>query len=462
MARQIAISQLNASSLDILNVIRANASREYRENIPEISDVRDLPAVGDILYGYPALANEFLSALVNRIALVMIRSATYNNPYRFFKKGYLEYGETVEEVFVEIAKAREFSVEKAPAREFKRTIPDVRSAFHVQNWTVQYPVTIQRQALRKAFTGEGGLVDLVARIMDSITSGANYDEYLLFKYLIIKGITHGMMHPVKISADAKEAAKTFRATSNALTFMSTEYNLSGVHTYTDREDQYIFMDSAFDAEFDVDVLAGAFNMDKATYLGHRILIDSWDTFDSERFDNIDGNQLDPITSEELALMTNVKAVIVDKEWFQVYDNLTNMDETKVSSGLYWNYFYTQWKTLSTSPFSNAIVFSTDTTADPAALTFTIQSITKSDDATVITLDLTSTAAISGRAYEFTQTEDAVTRKIAVHKYGAFIFPAADSSTLTAELMLNNSVKYTGELDPTAEVGATVTLNKAVV
>ena len=73
--------------------------------------------------------------------------------YADLKKGYLEFGETVEEVFVNIAKAREFSVEKAAAREFKRTLPDVRSAFHCMNWKVQYPVTIQDEDLRMAFQG---------------------------------------------------------------------------------------------------------------------------------------------------------------------------------------------------------------------------------------------------------------------------------------------------------------------
>ena len=63
MAKKIAISKLNATTLDILNVIRENASAEYRNKIPEITDIKDLPRVGDIIYGYPALANEFIALL---------------------------------------------------------------------------------------------------------------------------------------------------------------------------------------------------------------------------------------------------------------------------------------------------------------------------------------------------------------------------------------------------------------
>ena len=57
MPRRIAMTNLNASTLDILNTIRANASMEYQSQVPEISDVRDIPKVGEVLYGYPNLAN---------------------------------------------------------------------------------------------------------------------------------------------------------------------------------------------------------------------------------------------------------------------------------------------------------------------------------------------------------------------------------------------------------------------
>ena len=256
MARRVAISNLNARTIDILNTIRANASYEYQSNVPEVTTEHDIPKVGEALYGYPALANQFLNALINRIARVKVKSAVFNNAYAELKKGYLEFGETVEEVFVGIAKAREFSAEKAEAREFKRTLPDVRSAFHTMNWRVQYPVTIQNEDLRMAFTSFGGVEDLIARIVDAVYTAAEYDEYLLFKYLIIKAVSHGKMYPVSFdAATMTNAAKKFRGYSNQLTFMSNKYNAAGVTTTTPKEDQYIFMDAQYNADYDVDVLA---------------------------------------------------------------------------------------------------------------------------------------------------------------------------------------------------------------
>ena len=446
MPRRIAVSTLNASTIDILNTIRANAPLEYQNLVPEVTIEADIPKVGDVLYGYPALANYFISALVNRIAMVRVKSATFNNAYAELKKGYLEYGETVEEVFVQIAKAREFSAEKAKDREFKRTLPDVKAAFHTMNYRVQYPITIQDEDLRMAFLDAQGVQDLIAKIVDSVYVGAEYDEYLLFKYLMIKAIAHGKMKPVSIGdgSDMHDAAIQYRGISNMLQFIKTEYNEAGVHTNTSKADQYIFMDAQYNAAYDVNVLASAFNMDKAEFMGKLKLIDDWTTFDNDRFDQIraGSDQIEEVTSAELALMSDVKAVLVDREWFQIYDNLSKMTEDYVASGLYWNYFYNVWKTVSYSPFSNAVVFVTsNVSTDLTALSFTIENIS-SDTAgnTVITLAPDEdTAAISRMSYSFVQTDDDVEALIAVHPYGAYIIPAGSSATtITPTINLNGA------------------------
>lgn len=463
MPNRIAVSTLNASTIDILNTIRANATYEYQQLVPEVTTEHDIPRVGEVLYGYPAMANQFINALVNRIALVRVKSATFNNMYAELKKGYLQFGETVEEVFVEIAKAREFSAEKAHARELKRTIPDVRTAFHVMNWRVQYPVTIQDEDLRVAFMSINGVQDLIAKIVDSVYTAAEYDEYLLFKYLMIKAIAHGKMHPVAIDGDEMtSAAVAFRGASNMMTFINTKYNASGVHTSTPKSDQYIFMDAMYNASYDVNVLASAFNMDKAEFSGKLKLVDSWDTFDNERFSIITENSdmIEPITVEELRLMKDVKAVLVDGEWFQVYDNNNKFTETYVSSGMYWNYNYNVWKTVSSSPFSNAIVFVASTANYGAPESFTVEVADKSiaENAIVLTLNVQDDdAGLQNTNANFVQTQSATEQGIAVHKYGAVIFPNGEGSFNLS--MVVNGVTYTSTTACTgaAVPGATFTM-----
>ena len=469
MARRIANSTLNASTIDILNVIRQNASYDYQQNVPKVTTVNDIPKVGEIIYGTPAFANQFINALVNRIAIVRVQSATFNNPYSMLKKGYIEYGETVEDIFVSIAKAVDFNVEKAAGREFQRTIPDVRSAFHTMNWRVMYPVTIQDEDLRQAFLSIDGVQNLIAKIVDSVYTAAEYDEFLLFKYLLIKAISHGKMYPTVIGngTDLSEAAVQFRGTSNLLPFMSSDYNEASVKTNTPKDRQVIFMDALFNAQFDVNVLASAFNMDKAAFMGRLFLIDNWTDFDNERFDIIRANSdgIEEVTADELALLANVKAVILDENWFQVYDNNNKFTEKYVSSGLYWNYFYHTWKTVSNSPFANAVVFVTSTAdiALPASITVHVDAKDESDVATVFTISADfESAGLNPQNVNFVQTEALTKAGIAVQKYGGLIIPSlqiATDITLVADIA-GTTYTATTDINGATTVDTTVTLSKA--
>lgn len=468
MARRIANSTLNASTIDILNVIRQNASYDYQQNVPEVATVNDIPKVGEIIYGTPAFANQFINALVNRIAIVRVQGATFNNPYSILKKGYIEYGETVEDIFVSIAKAVDFNVEKAAKREFQRTIPDIRSAFHVMNWRVMYPVTIQDEDLRQAFLSVDGVQNLIANIVDAVYTAAEYDEFLLFKYLLIKAISNGKMFPTSIGAgtDLSEAAVQFRGTSNLLPFMSNDYNEAAVKTNTPKGRQVIFMDAMFNAQFDVNVLASAFNMEKADFMGRLFLIDNWTDFDNERFDIIRANSdgIEEVTAEELALLANVKAVILDENWFQVYDNNNKFTEKYVASGLYWNYFYHTWKTVSNSPFANAVVFVTST-ADvtlPETVTVHVDAKDESDVATVFTISADfEEAGLNPHNVNFVQTEALTTAGIAVQKYGGLIIPASQFETKITLVAEINGATYTSgtTINASTAVDSTVTLNK---
>lgn len=468
MPKRVVATTLNASTINILNVIRQNAGAEYMAQVPKIEKATDIPKVGEIIYGTPALANRFLNELVNRIAMVVVQSATFNNPYSRLKKGYLGFGETIENVFVNIAKGLTSDPEKAKARELARYIPDVRAAFHVINWRAMYPVTISEQDLQQAFLDIEGVQALIAKIVDSVYKGAEYDEFLLFKYLIIKNVTKGKVSVSSIAADdVKNGAVAFRATSNLLTFMSADYNAAQVQTNTPRNRQVIFMDSTFNAQYDVEVLAAAFNMERAEYTGSLYLIDHFNTFDSDRFSAImaESDGLDPVTADELALMSDIKAIIFDEDWFMVYDNLNRFTETFVGSGPYWNYFYHTWKTVSFSPFANAVAFveAAATPALPTSLTLEVMDKDQSSEAVVLTvMAQVDGATLSPTAVNFVQTKDMVTQGIGITKYGAVFIPAAKVAVpFTLSAKIGDTVyTATAAMDGSVTVGETVTANPA--
>lgn len=328
---------MTGSAYDILNAIRAGASQSYQERVP-MATQESLKEYGRAVMTYESTQNEFLNALVNRIARVIITSKSFSNPLRRFKKGIIELGESIEEVFVNIARAHQFDPAVAETEVFKREIPDVEAVFHRMNYQNFYKVTISNDQLRQAFLSERGITDLIARIVDSLYSGSEFDEFLIMKQLVSQAATEGRLYPVLIPAptadNAKQIVTEIKAVSNMIEFPSTQYNAMGVLNFTPKSRQILLLNARFDAIMDVNVLASAFNMEKAEFMGMRVLVDDFGD-------------------------TDAIALLVDEDWFMVFDNYQGFTENYNGQGLYWNYFYHVWKTFSTSPFSNAILFTTE-------------------------------------------------------------------------------------------------------
>ena len=467
--RQVVISTKDASTLGILNTIRMNASQQYQDLVPEVTDEKGVLAVGDVLFGYPGLANEFLSSLMNRIAFEVLKSLEFTNPYSDLNKGVIANGQIIEDIFIGMANSYAYSAEKGAAREFKRNVPDVKSAFYSMNWRVVIPTTIQQNDLTFAFNSLDGVTRLVTKIIQQVYQTAEYQDFLLYKYLIIKNIAKGHLTPLSIgnvsTVDGlKNGIASIRATSTKLTFPSTKYNRAGVKTNTPKERQIIFIDADWEAQVDVNVLAAAFNMDKAEYLGARYLVDNWAEFDNEAFEDIrkETDMIEEVTQDELNIMKNVKAVLVDREWFQVYTNLQQMRETQVNAGLYYNYFYHVWKTIATSPYANAIVMVSDA-ADislPETINVSIVAKSNSNDVTLFTLaSEREEYVLTGSDMRFIQTQEATTKGIAIHPYGAIMIPA-DAGATKLEFEVNGA-HYVAQtnIDATADVKDVIIFDK---
>lgn len=363
MATRPKVKALTNSAIDVLNVIRNNASVDFRNYVPiATADADSIRTIGAIIMDNPSLQNEFLSALVNRIGLVIVTSKMYSNPLSVLKKGVLEFGETIEEIFVNIAKPFTFDPEEAENKQFKREIPDVRSAFHILNYKKFYKVTVSDDQLRQAFLSWAGISDLIAKIVDSMYTAASYDELEVTKYMIARQILDGRMYAVTIpdvtTPNMKSVVSTVKGISNKLSFMNSNYNVAGVKTHTTKNEQYIIMNANFDATMDVEVLASAFNMDKAEFMGNRLMIDGFGTLDTARLAELFANDstYEEISQTELDALDQIPCILIDREYTQIYDNMYKMTEKYNGQGLYWNYFYHTWKTFSVSPFSQAVVF----------------------------------------------------------------------------------------------------------
>lgn len=337
----------------------------------QADSVLSLRGIGEAINAsseFTATKNTFLGALVNRIGRVIITSRLYSNPWAMFKQGFLDYGETIEEIFVGLAKPYQFTPVGTEQDEnpYKIFLPDVKAAFHSLNFRKYYPTTVTNDDLRTAFLSWEGITDLIARIIEQIYAGANYDEFLIMKYMIARLALDGQIASVTIPTVTAANARTVTADmvtyARNLGFMSTDYNRAGVETYTDPSWLYMILTTDISAILDVEVLALSFNMSRAELIGQQIFVDGFGTFNQSRlaalFKDDPYTTYTPFTSAELNLLGTIKGLLCDKRWFMIYDNYMEMTDKYNPRQLYWNYFYHVWKTFSTSPFANALMFTT--------------------------------------------------------------------------------------------------------
>lgn len=361
--------------------ITANADGTYAVS----GTTETIHCIGDYIMSFDPAKNAFLNALVNRIGLTIVTSRLYSNPLATFKRGYLDFGETVEEIYVNLAEPFQFSPDTAEKNVFKRELPDVRAAFHTMNFQKFYKVTVSNDQLRQAFLSWQGISDLIARIVETLYTSMETDEYYIMKYLLAKSLLNGYIQSVNIpvaNADnAKDIASNFRAISNLLEFQSTKYTMSGVTTHTPKDEQYLIIDARFEAVMDMNALATVFNLSYAEFMGKIVRVDSlvdhdWDRLQKLFTDShgVVDSQYHKFTEEELATLGSVPATLVSRNFWMIWDNFQNMTQEYNGEGLYWNYWYHTWKTFSISPFGQAVAFSsqaasiTAVAVDPAAAT----------------------------------------------------------------------------------------------
>ena len=322
---------------DIVNAIRNSSSDSFQQYVP-LADRDNVLAVAAGIQLSQSVRNEFIENQVDRIGLVIVKRALLQNPLKKFKKGQMGQGRTIEEIFTDITQAKKYDPADAETTVFKRQIPNVKVLFHERNRQEFYEQTISDEQLKTAFTSWEAFGDFVSSIINAIYNSAEIDEYKYMKLLIDNYMAEGLFtmipvtHPDNATA-AKEFVKKLRATARRMTLPSgsRDFNSLAVHTRSDMEDLHLIIDADLEAELDVDVLASAFNMSKTDFVGHVTVIDNFAS-------------------------TGLEAVLVDRDWFMVYDNEQKLETIRNPKGLYWNYFFHVWQTHSVSRFSNAVAF----------------------------------------------------------------------------------------------------------
>lgn len=328
-----------AFSLDVLNSIRDNASTEYQSRIPAATQ-QNIVSVGNALETYNLLYNEFFPALFGKIGKTIIESKLFENKLARFKSGTIFNQQDVEEMFIEMMKAEGAYDNKGLNPLGRRTGPDVDVVYHRMNRQDYYAITIGDIDVIRVFRSEASLDSFITGLFNSVYSGASYDEYLAMKNLLATYDGYCVYDVDEIGGDSgmspeeasKKFVKTVRKASQDMTFASKSFNKAGVNTWTPVEQQVLLINKDVLAEVDVEVLAKAFNMGKTDM------------------------QVEIITMDDFGAMANTYGLLVDKDFFRIWDTLSKMEPQRNAQGLFTNYFYHVHQILSLSPFKNAIRF----------------------------------------------------------------------------------------------------------
>ena len=343
---------LPTQTLALLNAIRNNGTDNYKERVP-VATQKNIKEYGVALAQKKELYNEFVDCLITRIGLTIIGSQDYTNPLKKFKKGQLALGDTIQDIFVDIATS-EGVFDPTGSNPLSRKKDDVIAYYMTLERRDEYKKSISKQQLLNAFTSVNKIGDFISAQMNSLYSGAEYDEYLCtiellgqFKPFVQEYAVPDLLSTINTS-NLTGFIKTVRKAYKELKFMSRRHNYAGVMRKSDISDMTFFVRSDIMAEVDVEVLASAFNMNKTDFIGKVIEVENFG-----QFDNMALNGDHPMLSTKPVI-----AMLVDDEVVQIYDQLVEMASIINPHGLFENYFYHIWQLLSCRKFANAVLFTT--------------------------------------------------------------------------------------------------------
>ena len=406
----------------VFNVVRENMNEVYLNTLPSATE-DNIQTISNILFNdaYQPMLNEFVTNLINRIALTIVRNKSFSNPLAVFKKGSIPLGTDIQDIYENPAEAEAYEISNtAMAKLLTITDPDTHVAYYRRNRKDLYTKTISRENLQGAFVSWDKFSDYISAITTSLYSGNYISEFNYTKQLVDGAYDNNKVivetvAKVEDEASAKAFVKKVRALYNKLKFPSKDYNayskFSGakgeITTWTDDDRVVMIVTADVMAEVDVDVLAAAFNIDSAKFLGRVIQVD--------KFEN-----------------PQIQAVICDEAWLQIYDNILRFDEFYNARVMAWNEYLHAWGTFAICPFANAVVLATEQPVPATSAKFATE-----------TVDLDMASTPSGETLEVTITPDGATTDVEYFTSNELVF------TVTKEA--NNKVHITPVAVGTAEL-----------
>ena len=343
-----------------LNEIRNTLVQDnslYQTQIPLVDDYTSSQVYGQSLLNLPSdLRNKFIQSLVNRIAYTRFMMDYFENPLRELAGDDLPLGAIGQEIYVNPARGRVYDINDFAGLLVKYE-SDIKAEYTEINFDVQYPVTIIRKELEKAFVSWGDFESFLMGISTSLYNGAYIDDYKYTKKLITNAYRNNAVQMETISFAGATPTKdeleslTARLRQAYLDFMvpSTKYNAwkkvggygRSIVSWSKPENIVVFVSNKMASILDVNVLANAFNINKADLMGRVYYVEDFDILDDNGEVIVDGS--------------NIVALICDRRWFKIREKDMFMDEFYNANNRSWQSYLNVIKSFNYSLFANALM-----------------------------------------------------------------------------------------------------------
>lgn len=345
------------TALNKMREMSVDSGSIYHQYVPVVTDST---TIGE--FGVPILdsqnlnvMNEFVS-LLKKVVYTAVYNKTFNNPLATLEGERMPLGQWIEDAYVNPAKARGFNVNDF-AGLLQKYEAEVAVQYFGVNSDLQYCVTLTREKIRNAFTSWDNLEALISGYINSLYNGAYITRYNQAKGLVTgayigNNIQYQVIDDVTDEQTAKSLIRQLRATYSKMQIPSTRYNAwnkvkggrLALKTWSDPEDVVVMISADIEALVDVEVLASAFNMSKADFLGRVIVVDDFNQYDEEGNTVVDGSA--------------IKCAIMDRAWFKIKTQDFAMDEFYNANNRTWQYYLNDVRMTNFSLFANAVVFVT--------------------------------------------------------------------------------------------------------
>jgi hypothetical protein len=375
----------------VLNAIRSTASSAYQSTVPMATAANIMDVGAAVLNAPTAIRNEFMTNLYNKVGLTLIDSPVVQNDFSFLKKGTLEYGQMIEDIYVGLAQSEPYvtgmHTGDTPPDPFAIKKLDSYSAFYSTILSRQYTVTRHLTDLKKAFHTGGGVEQFVAGMMNALVSAENFDDMRATIALIARQVEavqsvaafKGNIHLItdyntkygkSVTASTcfadqgfiKYFANQLKKYSKRMRHLRTDLNPAGVQQNLPQSKQRIMILEDVMVDFDTELLAGVYNMGKLE-IGAVDEIDAWYSIGA------DGTNPPVVSAEDITRKTDFTnatggstycvGVIYDQDMVKIYNKERVASDQANAKGNYWNMFMSLEDIYACSPYKNFVCFMLD-------------------------------------------------------------------------------------------------------